>query len=249
MGFVCLVASAVGAQAAEAGSFRLRSCMAARGEGYDSAAFAGSRSSARMTIKRACDPFGHGTRGLVTGNKIAHRRLRRNERATVVLSAPAGTRITGFKWSGGVRRGDCGFTVELYAVRPHQSRSYIRRERAGKKCPKPHNASASYSPARPYKIGSATSIVQRVVCRSKNGCSASRLTMLVTRYAAATISDPARPRVRITGGGLASGRWVRGSQNVRFAAADNVGMRDARLFVAGRQFARAAVPCNFSRRI
>ena len=133
-----------------------------------------------MTIKRACNPLGHGTRGLVTANKITRRRLRRNERATVVLSAPPGTRITGFKWSGGVRRADCGFTVELYAVRPGRPRSYIRRESAGRDCPNPRKTTASYRPARPYSIGSATAIVQRVICRSKRGCRASRLNMLVT---------------------------------------------------------------------
>ena len=46
----CVIAAALSAAPAQAGTFRLRSCMAARGEGYDSAAFAGARSSARMTI-------------------------------------------------------------------------------------------------------------------------------------------------------------------------------------------------------
>src|SRR5215211_4847666 len=170
----------VAAEPAHAGVFQLRSCMAARTEGYDSGAFAGSRSSARMTIKRGCNPFGRGERGLITSNKVAHRRLRRNEQASVVLWTPPGTRIVRFDWSGKLRRSDCGWTVELYAVRPGQRPAYIKRERAGRNCPHPRGANASYAPPRNYNVGSATALVQRVVCRSRHGCPASRPTMLVT---------------------------------------------------------------------
>src|SRR4051812_50153385 len=97
-GLACVLSMALGAQTAHAGAFQLRSCMAAKAENYDSGAFAASRSSRRMVVKRSCNPFGRGERGLVTANKLTRRRLRRNEHASVVLCAPPGTRIVRFDW-------------------------------------------------------------------------------------------------------------------------------------------------------
>ncbi len=216
-GLTCALAMALGAQTAHAGAFQLRSCMAAKAENYDSAAFAATRSSSRMIVKRGCSPFGRGERGLITGNKVARKRLRKDEQASVILWAPPGTRIVRFDWSGKLRRTDCGFTVELYAVRPGKGRAYIRRAKAGTQCPKPRTANASYAPPRHYDVGSATALVQRVICHSRQGCSASGLTMMATRYAKAYVADFTRPAVRITGGGLAGGRWVSGSQELTYA--------------------------------
>ena len=50
--------------------------------------------------------------------------------------------------------------------------------------------------------------------------------------ASVTVSDRTPPLVAITGGGLASGRWVSGEQVVQYAALDNVGVRSGRV-VAG----------------
>jgi len=243
-----LMATALAVESASAGTFELRSCMAAKAEDYDSGAFAAARSSSRMVIRRSCNPFGQGERGLVTSNRVARGRLRRNEHASVVLWTPPGTRIVRFDWSGKLRRSDCGWTVELYAVRPGQRPAYIKRERAGRNCPHPRGANASYAPPRNYNVGSATALVQRVVCRSRDGCPASRPTMLVTRYAKAYVVDFTRPGVRILGGGLASWRWVRGEQSLRYTAGDNVGIRSARLLVAGRQYAKSAAACNYASR-
>ena len=176
-----VVVAVVAAEPAAAGTFQLRSCMAAKAEDYDSGAFAGTRSSRRMTIKRGCNPFGRGERGLITSNRVARRRLRRNEHASVVLWSPPGTRIVRFDWSGKLRRSDCGWTAELYAVRPGQRPAYIRRARAGRNCPSASRANASYAPPRSYNVGAATALVQRVICRSRRGCSAGRLTLLATR--------------------------------------------------------------------
>ena len=172
VGLACAGALTIGADSAQAGFFQLRSCMAAKAEGYDSGAFSAARSSSRMVVKRGCNPFGRGERGLITSNKLAHRRLRRNEHASVVLWTPPGTRIFRVDWSGKLRRSDCGFTVELYAVRPGARPAYIKRERAGRHCPTATTANASYAPPRHYNTGAATALVQRVICRSKHGCSA-----------------------------------------------------------------------------
>lgn len=245
---LAVIGSLSAAGPATAGSFQVRSCLAARGGDYNAVAFAGGRSSRRMLIKRSCSAFGRGERGLITGNKVARRRLRKNEYAGVIFWAPPGTRIVRFDWSGKLRRGDCGFTVELYAVRPRARPRYIKRAAAGRDCPG-RKAHSSYAPPRAHRLGSATALVQRVICRSRHGCSASRLTMLATRYAKAYITDFTRPGVRILGGGLASGRWVRGEQAVRYTAGDNVGIRSARLLLFGvRQVSRAGRPCNYARR-
>jgi hypothetical protein len=247
VGIACAGALAGGAESADAGVFQLRSCMAAKSEDYDSGAFAGTRSSTRMVVKRGCNPFGAGERGLITANKVGRRRLRQNEHASVVLWTPPGTRIVRLDWSGKLKRTDCGFTVELYAIRPGNRPAYIKRARAGRDCPRGTKANASYAPPRRYNLGGATALVQRVICRSRSGCSASRLTMMATRYATAYVADFTAPAIRILGGGLASGRWVRGVQYVNYTARDNVGIRTGRLFVGGRQVARAARPCNYSR--
>ncbi|MFL5868611.1 MAG: hypothetical protein ACJ766_16040 [Thermoleophilaceae bacterium] len=202
-----------------------------------------------MVVKRGCNPFGRGERGLITSNKVAHRRLRRNEHASVVLWTPPGTRIFRVDWSGKLRRSDCGFTVELYAVRPGARPAYIKRERAGRHCPTATTANASYAPPRHYNTGAATALVQRVICRSKHGCSAARLTMLATRYAKAYVADFTSPSLRIVGGGLASGRWVRGEQSIRFTATDNVGIRTSHLLVDGHPVSKATAPCNYARRM
>ena len=238
-------------RAAAAGAYTVRTCEDAPDRGFDSSAFAASRSSSRMFVRRACSGRPRGLRGLVTGNRPSRRLVRRGEHATVVFSAPGGTRLAGVSWAGEVHRADCGWTTEIYAVRPGRSPVILKSLQAGRACPSGRSGvqAANVPRRRWYSLGGATKIVQRVVCRSTRGCSAARVASAQTYKASVLVADDSPPSVRILGGGLASGHWVRGNQLVRFHAADNVGIRAAQLSLDGAPYAADVRACNFSARV
>src|SRR6266511_3496993 len=78
---------------ADAGGFYVCTCTAAAAQGYDTSAFDAGASSARMLVKRACNPHGRGLRGLITTNRVAGRSVRAGEYAAAVFPAPPGTRL------------------------------------------------------------------------------------------------------------------------------------------------------------
>jgi hypothetical protein len=235
-------------RAAAAGGYTVRTCEDAPDRGFDSTAFAASRSSSRMLVRRACSGRSRGLRGLVTANRPSRRPVRRGEHATVVFNAPGGTRLAGVSWAGEVHRADCGWTTEVYAVRPGRSPVILKSLQAGRACPPARSGvQAANVPRRHwYPLGGATKIVQRVVCRSSRGCSAARVNSAQTYKASVLVADDSQPAVRTLGGGLASGHWVRGNQLVRFYAADNVGIRAAQLSLDGVPYAGDLRACNFA---
>ena len=101
-----------------------------------------------------------------------------------------------------------------------------------KGCPRRGRFQASGNP-RPttHPVGNdlrgANRIVHRVKCHGSRGCAASGVNWVRIYKASVTVSDRTPPLVAITGGALASGRWVSGEQVVQYAAADNVGVRRA----------------------
>ena len=62
------------------------------------------------------------------------------------------------------------------------------------------------------------------------------------------VQDYTQPGLAITGGGLTSGRWLRGVQGVSFDAADNVGIRETRLRVDGHEVGARGKPCDYTLR-
>jgi hypothetical protein len=238
-------------RAAAAGAYTVRTCEDAPDRGFDSSAFAASRSSSRMFVRRACSGRPRGLRGLVTANRPSRRPVRRGENATAVFYAPGGTRLAGVSWAGEVHRADCGWTTEIYAVRPGRSPVILKSLQAGRACPSGRSGgqAANVPRRRWYSLGGATKLVQRVVCRSRRGCSAARVTSAQTYKASAYVADDSQPAVRLLGGGLDSGHWVRGNQLVRFYAADNVGIRAAQLSIDGVPYASEFRACNFAARV
>ena len=76
----------------------------------------------------------------------------------------------------------------------------------------------------------ANRIVHRVDCRVDSAAAPPRDVNWVRIYkASVTVSDRTPPAVAITGGALASGRWVSGQQVVQYTAVDNVGVRSGSL--------------------
>jgi len=150
------------------------------------------------------------------------------------------------------RRRDCGYALQLYADGPGVLPVAIRNVRANRNCPRaPRAQAAGWPRPRTYDVDGATRIVQRVVCvgsRRARSCSSRGLNYVRTFSASATVVDVLAPAVRITGGGLASGHWVRGPQQVTFDAQDNVGVRLERASVGGIGVAQPRV-CDESQTV
>jgi hypothetical protein len=62
------------------------------------------------------------------------------------------------------------------------------------------------------------------------------------------VQDYTQPGLAVTGGGLTSGRWLRGVQGLSFDAADNVGIRETRLRVDGHEVGARGKPCDYTLR-
>ncbi len=67
-----------------------------------------------------------------------------------------------------------------------------------------------------------------------------------TFYARVTVNDPTDPSVGQLGGGLGSGRWVGGEQELRFNATDNVGINNAAMRIGGKTVGPVSAGCNYA---
>lgn len=235
---------------AAAGEFPINACQADRGR-LSTQAFA-DFASRGMGIKRACDPQGPGLRGLITTNAVRRADLPRGAQASLSLSAPPGTRLTRFRWSGAAHRSDCRYTLEVYADRPRGPSIPIRQIPANRACSRGPGQASGWSTPRTYNVAGATRIVQRVVCvssRGRGGCSARQRNYIRTFTASATVADISPPAIRVAGGALGSGSWVSGTQTLFYTAADNVGVRLARAVIAGRDAGVQQRLCDYARPI
>ena len=138
---VCALLLALAAPNAGAGVFEVANCEADR-LNFSTRAFA-HYATRRMMIKRACNPVGPGLRGLITSNVVRNGRVKRGSVALVTFTAPAGTRIAGFRWAGVARRRDCRFALQMWADGPW--RPAVAGEPSGQ----------SILPTRPRKAQSA----------------------------------------------------------------------------------------------
>ena len=244
LGAAILLVALAGAGKASAGEYAVHSC--AGDSHYSSRAFA-EFSSRGMVVKRACNPQGRGLRGLLTGNRVRRGAVSRGARAAVVLRAPYGTRFRTLRWSGTSKRTDCRYSLAVYADGPGMAPRRIRQVPANSGCGGRGDVrSAGWPRPRRYPIQGANRVVQEIVCRGPRGrrsCSAARLNYIRTLNASVTITDDLQPTVAIAGLGLASGRWLGGTQALRFSAWDNVGVRVARAFVGGH-LVREGVRCK-----
>ncbi len=197
-----------------------------------------------MFVKPACNPEGRGVRGLVIGNARRSGRVKRGAQSVLALSAPRGAHFKRYTWSGETARSDCRYSIYSYAKGPGMKAFTVttRRKRNRspfKGCPRRGRFQASGNP-RPttHPVGNdlrgADRIVHRVKCHGSHGCAASGVNRVRIYKASVTVSDRTPPLVAITGGALASGRWVSGRQVVQYAAADNVGVQKGVLVGAQR---------------
>lgn len=247
-----LVALAAASTPAAAGEYPINVCQSDRfnfsTQAIDTFATRG------MRWARKCNPVGPGLRGLITGNVVRGGRVARGAQSRYVLEAPPGTRFVRFRWSGKLRRRDCGYALQLYADRPDGSPIAIKNVRAGRRCPKPGRAQASGLP-RPqtYDIAGATRIVQRAVCAGggeKRFCSARGVNYIRTFQAQAVVSDTTGPSVGIVQDNpFTQGAWVSRAQAVSYTASDNVGVKLAQAVAAGGAKFDHPRSCDYTRRI
>jgi hypothetical protein len=232
------VASAAGPPSAHAGNYQIRSCFSDRA--FRTGAFASSATKG-MRIRRACSQRWQSMRGLYAGNVVRNGTVARNSGATLVLTAPPGTQFVSLAWSGGTRRTDCRYDIDIYARGPAGKRS-LRRAVPGRDCPPKGRAQLSTqgkpragSGDRPSGIRGMNQIVLRTVCRSQPGerCSTRRANYAGIKVSEATVEDVTKPSVRITGGDLVSGAWVSGPRSLTYEAADNVGISSGFLSIGG----------------
>jgi len=247
----CTATWLLAATPAAAGTYTINACQADR-FGFSSHAF-GDYATRGMKWKRACNPAGHGLRGLITGNVVRSGRVERGAQSRFVMDAPAGTRFLSLNWSGKATRRDCRYTLQLYALRPDGPAVKIRNWRANRNCPKTERTQiAQVGVPRPkrFDINGATRIVQRAVCvggSHKRFCSARSINDVRTYYAEATVLDVSAPTVAIVQDNpFTQGAWVNGTQNLTYTAADNVGIRTGVAVVGGTE-TRHARACDYTR--
>lgn len=230
-GLFVIVAVLAAARPASAGQFTISACQADR-QNYSSQAFA-PFATRGMSWRRACNPVGPGLRGLLVGNAVRRGRVARGAQSRFVMQAPSGTSFTEFDWSGQIRRRDCRYALQLYAVGPAGTIP-IKNVRASRHCPQTGRAQAAGFPKpRPYNINGATEIIQRAVCVGGNGthyCSARGSNYIRTYQATALVADPSPPNVGIAQDNpFTEGAWVSGVQSIDYTASDNVGIKSAQI--------------------
>jgi hypothetical protein len=207
-----------------------------------------------MMWKRACNPEGHGLRGLITGNVVRAGRVARGARSYFILRAPPGTYFSKLNWSGEARRRDCRYALQLWADSPGGQAIPIKNRSANRGCPRLRRAQAAgWTRPQPYPISGTTRIVQRAICVGNAQtpyCSASGRNHIRTWKAQAEVVDPILPEVRIIQDNpFTLGQWVNGIQRVNYDAVDNVGVKLARAVVGGVSGGEHMRGCDFAQRV
>ena len=218
---------------AEAGFYDVRSCDTAPNHAWELSGTNG------FMARAACPPLGDPNAGISTRIN-AEVDVDTEERAT--FRAPAGTTISDFYWDGRVNRDNCSWKIAIQA-RPSDKKLVGELESGG-----PTGACfVGIDPPgwHPTPAGT-TAITQVAKCRFSPRCppgAAVHSFKTVVR-----IQDATPPALAITGGGLASGHWVRGDAAVVFDRWDSTGIGSSRLQAGAAQVAGWAHPgCDFSR--
>lgn len=149
----------------------------------------------------------------------------------------AGMTIAGVWWNGRWTRNQCYWTTAIKAV-PSGATLVGGDARPGGECITGQEASAvSFLRAPPGTSG----LQQWTQCGAAR-CAAGAT--FHTYYASVLVTDPHLPAVAVSGGGLASGRWVRRDQSVGFSTSDNIGIASAAVTVGGRPGGSAGFYCS-----
>jgi hypothetical protein len=242
---------------AAAGTYTVNACAAER-FGFSTQAFVDFPAlgipTTGMYMRRACAPTDAAPFGLVAGNVVRSGRVKAGHQAGFVLDAPPNATFLELKWSGRVRRRDCRYALQMYAVGPDGSLvKKIRNFRANRNCANRDNRTqvaqiGGIRRPEPFPMAGATRIVQRSVCvggSRKRFCSARSINRIQTFWAEATVADGSAPAVAVVQDNpFTQGAWVNGTQSVGYTVSDNVGVRRAQVGVF-----RHDRPCDHTRTI
>jgi hypothetical protein len=227
---------------------------------FDSPAL-GSIPTGGMYMRRACGETDAAPYGMVAGNVVRSGRVEPGNQAGFVLDAPPQTSFVELKWSGRVRRRDCRYALQMYALAPDGSLvKKIRNWGANRNCGKTDRGYAQVAQVGgvrkpvPFPIAGATRIVQRSVCvggSRKRFCSARSINRIQTFWAEATVADGSPPAAAIVQDNpFTQGLWVSaGSHHVSYTTSDNVGVKSARAVVGASQGDQQFRSCDYTRTI
>lgn len=204
-----------------------------------------------MVVSRRCAPeTGDPNRGLGIGSVPGRGRVKRGAYAAVTLNAPPGTVFTSYQWTGRIKRADCGYTVQVFAVIPNVLPKLLKARFANRRCPPKGRALMAESDrTKPYPIPGATQIVQRIVCVGKNGsgCAAGSGNRLWTENAVAELEDVSAPKAGAwQDTPLARGEWVKGVQPLNYSVEDNLGVRKVTALIDGVAAGDDERPCRYA---
>lgn len=226
------------ASRAQQGQFTVATCQADQAS-YSVRAFT-HFAHRNMQIRYACTPNGPGLRGVVTQNAVGRGRIKSGSAAEVSITAPPGTRLISYSWSGVIRRRDCRYALQIWAEGPG-TRIPLKSVKPNQNCPRPRRAQAAQFRESTYAINGATRITQRVTCkppRKQKWCSTKEANYIKTERASVVLADAQPPSVAVLQDTpLTQGAWVNGSQVVNYTASDNVGVQHARALLNGRDVA------------
>ena len=201
-----------------------------------------------MRIRYACGKHGDGLRGVVTQNIGGRRQVKAGSMAQVGIVAPTGTEILAFTWDARMRRVDCRYAMQAWAVVPGSRPTMLFNGKANRGCARPGRVQIAAAKETTHSIPGATAIMQRIKCvgRGKqNWCSAKSTNYIQTLQAKVLLKDVQAPTVQILGDtALAGGAWVRGDQPLNYTASDNIGIERAQAVIGGVAQGGHTRPCS-----
>jgi hypothetical protein len=233
-----LLCSLIGPSLAEAGEYKVSAC--GSGAGYRNNLLTASVSDARMSAYTACPNDGNGHFvGLTAMAGIDRGSVPLFANATQTFLAPAGTTIkrAHVKASGRAWNGDWVSVLQASNDRFGSNASNLSGCTA-----RPGDANGCVSALghldQNYELSGATGIRSLVACGHTGGCVTvstgswpfTRAYYFIHEFDI-TLEDSSVPSIVSTGGGLASGRWLRGTQGLSYRASDNSGISRTRFWV------------------
>jgi hypothetical protein len=171
-----------------------------------------------------------------------------------VFSAPPGTSLAQMTYMAAIYRWETFWSVGLVAF----DGDFNQGDLPWGCYPGPGCGIVPFNFTGPYTVGLGGHTQVRIEARCLNPSGCTLATTGVYPYTRATFSisnvavrvqDFTQPGVGVTGGALASGRWLSGVQGVSFDASDNVGIRETRVRVDGNEAAARGKPCDYSLRV
>ena len=235
---VVVASAAVGAASADAAEYRVSAC--GFNAGHVNHLLGASASDGRLSAYTACPNDGNGHFvGVAAAAGVNVGTVPFFANAMQTFTAPEGTSIRRVHVKADGRAWNGDWTSLLQASTDRFAGNVWNLSGCGGN---PGSANGCVSAVgaddRNYEIPGATGVRTVIGCGNFGGCTTistgswpfSRAYYFVHEFDV-TLDDLSNPSVSAVGGGLASGRWLRGTQLLVFNASDNSGIRRTRFWV------------------